>query len=512
MKVNQVNMDPFSVFNISSGDTVHQTCLVITGQCPHWENSTDDYISITSTDVFKDTSVPLTWPVVRGKWKALVRLECGKNDLSFDLHHAGGVSSSISLSLVYQPLLQTPPLLLTILVAKDSPLLIDCPPSKYGAVSSAHGSLDAAVVKFRTTALMWQALTAEDMREKGFGRRTFRLEEEWSTDTLSLHGSRGADGGKAQMRTLPKVHIVRTDKTVAELRDPDRAQQNRRASKDQSLHQIYTQALKQHGAPFDSSCRPVVAGLILDSHFSIDQDLIVGHAALGCHNANGISLGMFGSHLTYSWPRFLDEATACLTDATPPGDCVGNDNNECDTMARACSVGQGAFLHEVGHAFGADHTSGIMARGYSKDWVHNFQATNPQHDAKWDLQDALRFMLKPHFRIPGDEPVTPAFAHAEVRIDVSAEEDEDTTLMVYSDAGLANVVVDGSKTYDLRSQSSGRCTEFSITDLEGYDRSIPLRISALGKYQRGGLRAYDGFGESAFFPHVETSLILCCLF
>lgn len=289
------------------------------------------------------------------------------------------------------------------------------------------------------------------------------------------------------MRSVPKVHIVRTDKTVAELRDPNCAQQNRSASQDQLLHQIYTQALKQHGAPFDSSCRPVVAGLILDSHFSIDQDLILGHAALGCHNADGISLGMFGSHLTYSWPRFFEEISSCLTDATSPGDCVGNDNNECDTLARACFIGQGAFLHEVGHAFGADHTSGIMARGYSKDWAHNFQpqALSTKHDAKWDLQDALRFMLKPHFRIPGDEPVTSAFIGAQVNIDVSPEEENESSLKVHSAAGLARVVVesvggkDNSKTYDLRSESSGRCTEFSITDFADFDKATTLQVSAL---------------------------------
>lgn len=287
------------------------------------------------------------------------------------------------------------------------------------------------------------------------------------------------------MKSVPKVHLIRTDKTVAELRNPQYAQQNRRATKDQMLHQIFTQALMQHGAPFDSSYRPVVAGLILDSKYSIEQDLILGHAALGCHNADGISLGMFGSHLTYSWPRFFDEITSCLSDATPPGDSVGNDNKECDSMSRACFIGQGAFLHEVGHAFGADHTSGIMARGYSNDWANNFlpQAVDSKHDAKWDLQDALRFMLKPHFRLPGDERITSDFIQAEIRIEVPADGDGDS-LTVCSTSGLAQVVVtstgnDSTKTYDLRSESSGICTEFLITDLQSFDRAMPLQISAL---------------------------------
>lgn len=35
------------------------------------------------------------------------------------------------------------------------------------------------------TAYMWQAMTAEDLRCHGVGRRTFRLEEEWTSDTVS---------------------------------------------------------------------------------------------------------------------------------------------------------------------------------------------------------------------------------------------------------------------------------------------------------------------------------------
>jgi hypothetical protein len=127
-----------------------------------------------------------------------------------------------------------------------------------------------------------------------------------------------------------------------------------------------------------------------------------------------------------------------------------------------------------------------MGRGYSKDWAHNFlpQASDSGHDAKWDLIDSLRFMLKPHFRIPGDEPVISAFTQADVRVELSP--DDGNALTVSSTAGLARVVVistnndnDNSKTYDLRSESSGSYTEFSLTDLDVYDKATPLQISAL---------------------------------
>lgn len=281
------------------------------------------------------------------------------------------------------------------------------------------------------------------------------------------------------MKSVPKVHIIRTEHTVAEIRDPRYALQNPQATRDQWLHETFTRALKKHGPPFDSSCRPVVAGLILDSHYSVEQNLILGHAALGCHNANGLSLGIFGSHLTYSWPRFLDEIASCLSDSTNPGDSAGNDNNECTSMARACYVGQGAFLHEVGHAFGADHTAGIMARGYSQYWGHNFlaQESEKDHEAKWDLQDALRFQSKPHFRIPGDEPITPAFTDAELRIEVVPYDEASTSvLQIASAAGLAKVSI-GDKSYGL--MASKDCTEFRFAEFDKLDRSKPLEVSAL---------------------------------
>jgi putative peptidase family protein len=226
------------------------------------------------------------------------------------------------------------------------------------------------------------------------------------------------------MRSTARVHLIQTDKTVREIQDLDHAQQNQSARKKDQIFDFFMDALKAHGSPFESSSRPVVAGLILDSHYSLASKMIVGHAALGCHQPHGISLGMFGSHLTYSWPRFLEEVTSCLLDTANPGDTVGNDCGDCGTMWEACSIGQGAFLHEVGHAFGADHTTGIMARGYARHWPRNFLVRTgycsglnqegfvvvdgeTENDARWDIREALIFRQQPQFWLPGDQKWTP---------------------------------------------------------------------------------------------------------
>lgn len=385
------------------------------------------------------------------------------------------------------------------MVAKDSPLAIDCPPRKYGGLSSAHSSLEAAIAKFRTTAYMWQALTAEELRKDGLGRRSFRLEEEWAADSLS----QSFTAQHAKMQSTAKIHLIRADKTVAELRDAQIAQQNPSGRRRDDLHKIFSEALLAHGGPFASEARPVVAGLILDSHYDAESKLILAHAALGAHNPSGLSLGIFGSHLTYSWPRFMEEVPDCLLDEAAPGDRVGNDNGECDSIWEACAVGQGAFLHEVGHALSAPHTSGIMARGYSGDWPKCFLARtgycahaktgaiepvtpSTANECRWDIRDMLRFANLPHFRQPSDRTLDDKPPSFELR-----DDDEFTRVVITCEAGIAQVLLDGQAEPSTPLASPKTSLQFTLDELEArFDMSKPLEAEVLamnGKHQTADL-------------------------
>lgn len=428
----------------------------------------------------------------------------------------GVMVARTDLTMTYIPQLQTPPLHLAVMVAKDSPLLIDCPAVKYGGISTAHSDLDAALAKFRMTAYMWQALTAEDMSAKGLGRRSFRLEEEWTSESLSKEFvKRPLSSGTDHMRSTAKIHLIRSDKTVSELRTPDVAQQNEKGKNRDALHAYFEAALKKHGGPFASSARPIVAGLILDATYDAESSLILGHAALGCHNPHGISLGVFGSHLTYSWPRFLEEVPACLLDTRNPGDNVGNDNNECGTLWEACSVGQGAFLHEVGHAFGAPHSSGIMMRGYAQDWPKCFLSRTAYCEAKkteggpvfgqnggevgvypkreivgptennctWDLTDALAFKMLPHFRLPGDVAVTLEQRSAEPSIAVVISPASPKTLHLVISSPTQIVRIKFNDTIEENVSISSPITKLQYTpeELESrFPRKDPLKVEVLG--------------------------------
>ncbi|TDZ48432.1 putative zinc metalloproteinase [Colletotrichum trifolii] len=492
--------------NFEEGETVHQRCIIIKGRFPAetLDNTSADkgHVTVETTDGTNTVFPTQHWPITNNRFKIIALLSPGRNHLSIQRVVGAHIQQfRHEINLNYIPLLQSPPLHLAIMVAKDSPLLIDCPPGKHGPISSAHSSLDAAIAKLRMSAYMWQALTAEDMRMKGLGRRSFRLEEEWAADTTSreflagLHDSALHSSGA--MRSTAKVHVIRTKKTVADLRKADVAQQNESGQQREKLFDYFRAALAAHGAPFETSGRPIVAGMILDSHYSADQNLILAHAALGCHEPSGLSLGMMGSHLAYSWPRFLEEVTACLLDTRNPGPTVGNDNKECASFWEACAVGQGAFLHEVGHAFGAPHTSGIMARGYSRHWPKNFLSQTAfsahtkqegcavddatENDARWDLKDALSFRLLPHFWLPGDVKLPPQARTSAPAVELANIEAEYFGFTISCAAQIARIEFNGIPEPQPTIAQPGDDIFYSLKSLDArFPRTEDLKLTVLG--------------------------------
>ncbi|UQC90097.1 metallopeptidase [Colletotrichum lupini] len=487
--------------NFTDGETVHQRCVIIKGTYTPGSNVCDDFATVEANDSTNTTFPTQTWPIADNRIKIIALLSPGLNTLTIT-RTSGTQTIANELNLTYIPLLQSPPLHLAVMVAKDSPLLIDCPPLKHGASSTAHASLDAAIAKLRMSAYMWQALTAEDMRLKGLGRRSFRLEEEWAADTTSreflngLHEAALFDSGA--MRSTAKVHIIRSERTTAEIRDAEVAQQNETAKSRDGLFDYFLDALAAQGSPFEASAHPVVAGMILDSHFSVSKKLILGHAALGCHNPTGVSLGMMGSHLTYSWPRFLEEVSDCLLDTRAPGQTVGDDNGECGTFWEACSIGQGAFLHEVGHAFGAPHTTGIMARGYSGHWPRNFlvktaysQKVNKEgfvvvdgqteNDARWDLRDALSFRSLNHFWLPGDTRLSAVQRSSAPTVSLINIETDDVGVEIACAANLARMEFNDKAELLPSVDCPAWKVSYTLKELEArYSRDESLKLYVLG--------------------------------
>ncbi|CAG8583018.1 1795_t:CDS:2 [Paraglomus occultum] len=339
------------------------------------------------------------------------------NELTFTFnppHHLNQTTPATTKFLVnYLPLLQNPPLHLAILVAADSDFVIDAPTEKR---KSGDAGLESVKEKLRCAGYLWQAFTAEQMHRNGFGRRVFRLYEEWQPDTMSNQ--------ETSLRETAKIYIIRTKYTKEELLDPDRAQQYKRPPgtpnpKKKDLFAIFMEALRDYGPPFDRQC--YVAGLILDSHYDPAMDLIRGHAALG-GGADHIRLGIFGSHLTHAWPRCLEQVVSCFQDDTNITQDLANDNGESYTWWKCCNIGIGAMLHEVGHALTLPHSkSGIMSRGYNNlnrtftvKEPHRNTPVLPQDEngAHWHRCDVMRLRFHPCFRLATDPSNDHDYKHA----------------------------------------------------------------------------------------------------
>ncbi|CAG8571291.1 8210_t:CDS:2, partial [Scutellospora calospora] len=422
------------IINVQNDECVYQRVLLVYGRAGPRDLA---YHSNITVEHHADNFPSTTWPIFNSHFKCLVHLDPGPNNIRFtfdpDSFSPGMSPLSTVITVNYIQMLQNPPLHLAILVAKDSKCVIDAPPEK---VKSEDNNLNAVKAKFRCAAYLWQAFTAEQMHRNGFERRVFRLEEEWQQDTLSNQDS--------SLRQTAKIHIIRTKFTLKELLDPERAQQYKPPpgtppTTKKDLYSIFLDALQEYGAPFDKKC--YVAGLILDSHWDPKMKLIRGHAALGGGSGH-IQLGIFGSHTTHAWPKFLEEVVDCFQNETQTDEKIlANDANESGTWWRCCNIGI------VGHALTCPHSaSGIMMRGYNflnrTFTVKEPNNTDPitpvvESGAHWHRCDTIRFRYHPCFRIPYDPPRS--ISHKDVSPDFWPLEDNSFLICCYSGISLVEI-------------------------------------------------------------------------
>ncbi|KIX07619.1 uncharacterized protein Z518_02272 [Rhinocladiella mackenziei CBS 650.93] len=362
---------------------------------------------------------PTNWPVSDSYFKALVYLSPGWNKVRFDFTSpklssvSNGLAPTLHTSYImlnYLPLSNAPPLQLVILAGKDSPCTYDAVPQR---IHNEGNDLDMAIRKFRMAAHLWQAFTAEQMYRHKFGRRCFRFDEEWQTGSLSIR-----DWETGQMKNETRVHVVRSDKTTAELRDLQYAQQHRPAAKKGELYSMAADAVKKH-FNIKPGQKQYVACLLLDAHWDPEVGTITGHAALG-GTGDDLGLAIFGSHALQSYPSCIEEVVPAFMDCTQTDTkYVANDCNESGSSWEAANIGIGAHLHEVGHLFGCPHQeSGVMLRDYvrlnrtflvrepysTRTKSQGLKVCRQDDECDWHRLDVLRFRHHPCFRLPSDEP------------------------------------------------------------------------------------------------------------
>ncbi|KAJ1554318.1 hypothetical protein HK096_004142 [Nowakowskiella sp. JEL0078] len=371
-----------TILNMKSGERVQQRLIIVYGSV----SSNSDHLSL----LLPNSSYSSQKIIVSNSlFKALVPLETGWNTLIFV-----DANSESTFLIEYLPNFKAPPLHLAILIGADSEETFDVPAHKED-----QNTLEIAIARLRMQGYLWQAFTAEQMYRHGFERRTFRFEEDFQPDTITI---------KKELRQTARVTLIRSSLTVAELRE-----WNSPTTKRPDYFDIWLKELTAHGAPFDSPC--YVAGMFLDSHYDSALGDTRCHCALG-GGAGNIRLGIFGSHTVHAWPGNLEELAGCLLDMTPNDPSrTANDNGECGTSYKAWCVGSGAFLHEVGHSLTLTHTpSGIMSRGfnhfnrsfmvieYSDNGTLSGITPEMEDGAHWHRADALRLRFHPCLALPGD--------------------------------------------------------------------------------------------------------------
>ncbi len=390
--------------------------LLVNGTIGDPSQSLDGTVTVSRLD---DSFPSVSWPVHDSRFKALVYLMPGANRLRFDFSSPKLANSGSSnpihasyLTVHMIPPVGAPPLQLAIILAKDSPGTFDAVPAR---IEREGNGLEIAIRKFRMAAYLWQAFTAEQMWRNKLGRRTFRFEEEWTTGAANHR-----DRENGTLRSEARIHVIRTDKTVAELRDLNRAQQNKSATDAGGLYGITADAVRDYFKPLPGQ-HLYVSALLLDAHWDTNSKTIVGHAALG-GNVGDIHLGIFGSHCLQSYPASFEEIVPAFTDCTPTDtNHVGNDCNDAGSSWEAANIGIGAHLHETGHLFGLPHQeSGVMLRdyvtlnrtfltreAYSTRTRSKGGPVSQQDECTWHRLDCLRFRSHPCFRLPNDPVLNP---------------------------------------------------------------------------------------------------------
>lgn len=373
----------------------------------------DGEITVSRAD---DDYPPVSWPVRDCHFKALVYLQSGMNRLRFDFSSPklpnSGTSNPIHstpITINSLPPSNSPPLQLAILVAKDSPETFDAPPER---AKREGNDLDVAVRKFRMSAYLWQAFTAEQMYRNKFGRRTFRFEEEWTQGTTCAR-----DHEQGRLRNEARVHVIRMDKTVAQIRDLEIAQQNPKAADQGGLFPMAADAVRNY-FKLQPGQQQYVSCMYLDSHWDPEAKMIRGHAALGSSSGD-LKLAIFGSQSLHSYPTKLEEVVPAFTDCTPTDtNFVANDCNEAGSSWENANIGIGAHMHETGHLFGCPHqANGVMLRDYvtlHRSFLsHEAYSTRTKskggpvsqaEECTWHRLDCLRFRSHPCFQLPHDPP------------------------------------------------------------------------------------------------------------
>ncbi|XP_067942762.1 uncharacterized protein [Watersipora subatra] len=290
-----------------------------------------DYI-VVSNETFNTSHI---WPLISGRFKALVHLCSGSNQLLF---RHGFYTKRLYFKLIVP---QTPYIVQPIYItSKDGDGRFQAPPGVDNSPSS-------ALERISLGAALLQTFTAVNLTSHGFQSQTFQMpidQDSW----------------------LPVCKVFRSKLTTKELFGLSEKELWRNLARElmeSTIPERYTTKFlgffadsRYNGTGWKSSWR--------------HADVIAatkGHAALG-----GGGLALLSTCTLHTWADSIDKLVKCLTDDTNMDVTKFMDDSAYrSTYWANYSTGLGAALHELGHTFDLSHTqTGIMSRGF--DNMHKF--------------------------------------------------------------------------------------------------------------------------------------------
>lgn len=337
------------VTNLANGETLRHSLVIVDGVAGG--------ASIVASTLGDEAS-SRTWPVIGGRFRALVPLRKGRNEIKLAASDDGRGDVVLS----YAP--------------DDNrhfvrPLYIV--PADDDGVFDAEGGegRDAASAQARISTAMWlmQAFTAEAMHDAGFGHRTFRL-------PLDENGR-------------PVVDVHKSSLTMAQAQAMD----------GNALWQHLTRELSSLPARVTT----IDVAVMSMTRYDGASRKASAHAAHG-----GEQLALFGSGTLHTYAHDLDHVLDALNDdrAIDAG-AFFDDSGGRGTHWAAYATGMGALLHELGHCFGLAHAKeGVMSRAFdhvNRKLVLEEKSTPPlvpigeASEVGFDRSTSVRLRYLPYF-------------------------------------------------------------------------------------------------------------------
>jgi len=290
---------PPVVTNWKGGETIHYPLVIIEGEAG------GDAVTIEGN----------SFDVVDGRYVGVAELMLGSNTVKI----TDDAGKETELRLTFKEPKTEYRVRTWFVVAKDEPFLFE---DGKGGYATDHVKRSDTMVK------LIQSMTAEMMREAGYGRKTFAVE---LTD------------GKVDVQTA---------------KYPESGEDLRAKDGNALWYKMYEWLAPQMDGAKIKNC--LLAGY---TRWDAETKTNGGGAALG-----GGYLGYFGTSSMFTWPTSPSEIANCFADATVIDTSLGLDDSAYrSTIWGSCSTTIGAVLHEMGHTFGLPHTNdpqGIMSRGF----------------------------------------------------------------------------------------------------------------------------------------------------